>query len=72
MHDCLYCLPKADIEKLFGKPSKVSGNEMLYFMDISCLGKGGPGADGCEYLRVELAANRVAKRVHLVKNPIKE
>jgi hypothetical protein len=68
MHDCLYCLPKSDIEKLFGKPSKVSGNEMLYFMDISCLGIGGLGTDGCEYLRVELAANKVAKRVSIVAN----
>ncbi len=72
MHDCLYCLPQSDIESLFGKPSKVRGNELLYFMNISCLGDGGLGKEGCEYLRVDLAANKVAKKVSIFKNPSTE
>lgn len=68
MHDCLYCLPQADIQSLFGKPSRVVGSEMHYYLDKSCLGKGGMKSPGCECLVVELAATKVAKKVAIVKN----
>ena len=66
--ECLFGLPQADIQSLFGKPSRVVGNEMHYYLDKSCLGKGGMKSPGCECLVVELAATKVAKKVVIVKN----
>lgn len=69
---CLLGLNQSEIEKLFGKPSKIVGTAMLYYLDKSCLGRGGIESEACECLKVELAEAKVAKKVSIVKNPSNE
>ncbi len=69
---CLLGLNQPDIEKLFGKPNRVSSKEMLYFMHKSCFGTGGVNSEGCECLKMELAEAKVVKRVSIVNIPSKE
>ncbi len=68
----LHLIPQADIETLFGKPSRASQVQLTYYMNDTCLGRGGTNAGGCEYLKVELTHDKLANEVSIVKNPSKE
>jgi hypothetical protein len=67
-HKWLRYIPQADIETLFGKPSRVSQNQMTYYMNDVCLGRGEANGAGCEYLKVELTHDKLAVKVSVVSN----